>query len=270
MVDAVSKVEAFPRHGGLLKLHRDANFGEVSIKPMDVGMLAETSISASGTGLAIKYLDLGVAAKMPSKTRRGGARNRADRQSYSLRLGQIRNLVAAAGHAERMGLPFTRMITIHWQSAGIPPAGMAKATGRFIDLIVKTLSRHGCKTAWLWVHESGDGKGGHCHLLVHIPAVLVPVLTRLQKGWLRNITGKAYRARVISSSPIGRRLGLEMNNPALHAANLDTALAYLLKGACTAAATAYGLTRIEPGGLIVGKRCGTSQNIGAKARKAWK
>lgn len=28
------------------------------------------------------------------------------------------------------------------------------------------------------------------------------------------------------------------------------------------------LERLEPGGLIIGRRCSTSQNIGAKARKA--
>jgi len=34
------------------------------------------------------------------------------------------------------------------------------------------------------------------------------------------------------------------------------------------AASQFGLERLEPGGRIIGKRCGTSQNIGAKARKA--
>lgn len=127
--------------------------------------------------------------------------------------------------------------------------------------------RHGGKTAWLWVHEGGEKKGGHCHLLAHVPADLVATITKLQRGWLRCITNRPYKASVICSRPIGRRLGVETGNPALHAANLEVALEYLLKGADSAAAELHDLERIEPGGLVIGKRCGTSQNIGAKAWK---
>ncbi|AMU89514.1 hypothetical protein ATM17_10780 [Sphingopyxis macrogoltabida] len=148
---------------------------------------------------------------------------------------------------------------------------MAKATGRFTDLMAKALARHGSGTAWLWTHENAPGngpdKGGHCHLLAHVPADLVPVVTALQRGWLRRITGQPYRARVIHSKPIGGRLGLETANPDLHAVNHAAALAYVLKGASAEAASHFGLERLEPGGRIIGKRCGTSQNIGAKARK---
>lgn len=74
--------------------------------------------------------------------------------------------------------------------------------------------------------------------------------------------------RDILSKPIGGRLGLEAGNPDLHAINLAAALAYILKGASAEAASQFDLKRLEPGGRIIGKRCGTSQNIGAKARKA--
>lgn len=67
-------------------------------------------------------------------------------------------------------------------------------------------------------------------MLVHVPADLVPVITALQRGWIRRITGQPYRARVIHSKPIGGRLGLEAGNPSLHAVNLEVALAYVLKG----------------------------------------
>ncbi|NTZ41780.1 hypothetical protein G7A66_01490 [Altererythrobacter sp. SALINAS58] len=158
------------------------------------------------------------------------------------------------------------MITIHWELAGVPLEGMAKATGRFTDLMTKTLARHGSPIAWLWVHENGHNKGGHCHLLAHVPPGHVRRLSGLQKGWLRRITGQPYRPRVIHSKPIGGRLGLEAGNPELHAVNLEVALAYVLKGASPDAAARFGLERLEPGGRIIGKRCGTSQNIGAKAR----
>lgn len=256
------------RHGGALKLHRGATFGEVSIAPLQPHSPVNPPIPGNGTALAINYLTLGVAAHLHSSTGRGGARNRADRESHALTAAQIANLKAAERHTEKIGLPFTRMISIHWQAAGVPLAGMAKATGRFTDLMAKALARHGSDTAWLWVHENGDGKGGHCHLLAHVPATLVSRLTGLQRGWLRRITGKPYRARVIHSKPIGGRLGLEAGNPDLHAINLEAALAYVLKGASPEAASQFALERLEPGGRVIGKRCATSQNIGAKARKA--
>jgi hypothetical protein len=44
-------------------------------------------------------------------------------------------------------------------------------------------------------------------------------------------------------------------------------LDYVLKGADDAARERLGIRREEPGGVIVGKRCGVSQNIGPEARR---
>ena len=257
------------RHGGALKLHRGATFGEVSIAPLQPQSPANPSIVRTGTVLAINYLTSGVAAHLPCSTGRGGARNRADRESHALTAAQIGNLKAAERHAEKIGLPFTRMISIYWQAAGVPLAGMAKATGRFLDLLTRWLTKIGHRTAWIWVHENCGPKGGHCHLLAHVAPRHVKALTGQQRGWLRLITGQPYRARVIHSKPIGGRLGLETGNPELHAINLSAALSYVLKGASAEAAAQINLALLEPGGRVIGKRCGTSQNIGAKARKTY-
>ncbi|MEL1251905.1 hypothetical protein [Aurantiacibacter gilvus] len=242
------------------------NFGEVSNALL---ALLEPEIEPNpvdGTALANIYPTLGVAAESAPRSRRGGARNSAARQSHAITTRQIAELQAAERYAREIGLPFTRMTTIHWKAAGVPLDGMARATGRFIDLLTKTLARHGSKTAWLWVHENGDKKGWHCHLLFHLPASLAGRITRLQRGWLRRITGKPYKRGVIHSKPIGGRLGDEEANPEHHALNLAEAFGYVLKGASPEAGEHFELERLEPGGLIVGKRCGTSQNIGQKAR----
>ena len=263
MPQAVPKVQ----QSGTLKLHREIAFGEVSIAPLQRQKQTNPPFAQAGTAIAISYLTTGGAGHSTCSAGRGGARNRSDRESYTLTVAQVGNLKAAQRHADKIGLPFTRMITIHWEAAGVPLEGMAKATGRFTDLMSKALARHGSEAAWLWTHENCGPKGGHCHLLSHVPAGLVPVITRLQIGWLRRITGKPYRARVIHSKPVGGRLGLERGNPELHAINLEVAFAYLLKGASTEAASKFNLNPVEPGGRVIGKRCGTSQNIGAKARK---
>jgi hypothetical protein len=256
-------------HGGALKLHRGATFGEVSIIPLQPSKPVNPPIPEIGTEIAINYLSKGVAAQSPISTGRGGARNYATRESDALTKAHVTSLIAATSHSYKIGLPFNRMITIHWQAAGIALPDIAEATGRFLDLFTKWLGRCGYRTAWLWVHEGGDNKGGHCHMLVHVPAALVSRLTGLQKRWLRRISGKPYRRHVILSRPIGGWLGLENGNPGLHANNLEVALAYVLKGACPTAALHFGLTRLEYGGRIIGKRCGTSQNIATKARKLY-
>ena len=149
----------------------------------------------------------------------------------------------------------------------MPLDGMANATGRYIDLLKKTLARHKCPTAVLWVHENGIKYGGHCHLLFHLPASLADHIMRLQRGWLRRITGKPYKCGVIYSKPIGGRLGDETANPEHHALNLAGAFGYVLKGASIEAIERFELDLSKPGGLVIGKRCGTSQNIGRAARK---
>ncbi len=251
-----------------MKLHRDCGFGEVSRMAPQLESVAELALSDDGTAHAINYYTSGVSAVSAQSKGRGGARNRADRESEALTPTQVGNLTAAVRHAHEVGLPLTRMVSIHWEAAGVPLEGMAKATGHFVDLMSKAMARHGISTAWVWVHENCGPKGGHCHLLAHVPADFISRLTALQRGWLRRITGKPYRARVIHSKPIGGRLGLEQGNPTLHALNLDAALGYVLKGANAEAASQFELKRLEPSGRIIGKRCGTSQNIGAKARNA--
>ena len=255
--------------GGALKLHREATFGEVSIALHPPQKRTKPTIVGTGTALAISNLTLGVAAHSKGRTGRGGARNRADRESYALTRAQIANLSLSEGHSRAIGLPFTRMITIHWKAAGVPLSGMAAATGKFIDYLTRWLARRGYRIAWLWVHENAGDKCWHCHLLASVPAELVKPLIGAQKRWLRAITGAPYCASVIRSKPIGGRLRLETGNPALHFENARAALAYLCKGAPQSTLDAARIDRQHKlQGLIIGRRCSTSQNISAKARKA--
>lgn len=256
------------RHGGTFETSLLCASGEVSLvrRPFDNGGIPpELEI---GTSAAINFTP-GVAADLSGRSVRGGARNRGDRESYHLNARQVANLRAATDHATLIGRPFTRMVTIHWQAAGVPLAGMAKATGAFTDYLTKSLARHGSMTAYIWTHEGGEEKGGHCHLLFYVPAELTTMVTKMQRGWLRRIAGNPYRGGVILSRPIGGRLGLESSNPDLHAANLEVAFAYLCKGAPQTALDRFGIDRLhESGGLVIGKRCSASQNIGRKAREA--
>lgn len=70
---------------------------------------------------------------------------------------------------------------------------MVKASARFLDLPTNALARNDSKTAWLWTLENGDGKGGHCHLLVHVPAALCR--SRRLQSLSRTLGGKRFGSR---------------------------------------------------------------------------
>lgn len=182
-------------------------------------------------------------------------------------LAQAKNIIEAAEFAVATGMPFNRHITIHWQQAGIPDERAAWATGRFLKLAGDWIARRGGRFAWAWVRESGARKGSHVHILMHLPSAAS--IGRLQRRWIRSITGQPYRASTIKTARIGGTAGAAQSAPVTYRANLAAVVGYVLKGACSTAARELGLDWLEPGGRITGKRAATSQNIGrASLRRA--
>jgi hypothetical protein len=163
-------------------------------------------------------------------------------------------------------MPLNRHLTIHWEAAGIPDCQAATATATFLTLARDWLRKRGGRFAWIFVRENGDGKGSHVHILLHCPSELARACSAMQRRWLRRVTGKPYRARIIRTARIGGTLTAAQTAPAVYAKNLAAVVGYLLKGASPEAARALGLMRVESGGSIIGKRAGTSQNIGRSAR----
>ena len=240
--------------------------------------------SASGTPFATKNRH----SSGPSDCKWGGTRNSAGRTSIALSLAQASNIIAATKYGAAVGLPFNRFLTIHWEQAGIPDSRAAWATGRFLKLAGDWIAKCGGRIAWVWVRENGDGKGSHVHILMHLPARKITGengrgrgadntagkqrarLGNMPRRWLRSITGTAYVASTIKTKRIGGTAGAALNAPAAYEANLQTVVGYVLKGACPTAARSLGLERLEPGGVVIGKRAATSQNIGRAARAtAW-
>lgn len=224
-----------------------------------------------GTSRAIKLSPSVAPSPAP---RWGGRRNSASRTSDSLSLNHAANVIEAAQFAAAAGMPFNRHLTIHWQQAGIADERSAWATGRFLKLAGDWIARRGgfefnqkqsSRFAWAWVRENGDRKGSHVHILLHLPAGTR--IGDMQRRWLRAITGRPYSASTIKTARIGGTAGAAQSAPAAYQANLFAVVAYVLKGACPAAARKLGLERLEAGGRIIGKRAATSQNIGLAARR---
>lgn len=202
----------------------------------------------------------------PASKGHGGARLRADRTSDHLDARQARSIILAAHVAERIGQPFTRMVTVHWERAGIPDHAAAAATGRLTKLASDWSRRQGSPILWAWTRENDHGKGSHLHMLIACPAALP--IGRMWRRWLRSITGQPYRAGILNTRRIGGALSTPLACPASYHANLSAAVGYICKGVRPEDAPDLGLGRVEPGGIIVGKRAAVCQALLAQLKHA--
>lgn len=207
-------------------------------------------------------LPLYIGARPAASLGRGGHRNHADRRTTALAERQSIELLEAAAFAVQAGLPFNRFTTIHWQAAGVSDA--LTATGAFLKRLGDAVRASGGRFAYLWVREAGAAKGEHVHILWHGPADL-PVFGRRLRDWLKACGARRAKG-VCVTRPVGRSLGAAMSGGDDYRVNLLEVVDYVLKGADAAARESLGVRRQEPGGEIVGKRCGTSANIGRAAR----
>ena len=255
------------KNGVKLKLHRSVDFGEVSNFRNGRESVGKYQLFESGTQYAFKYLDIGGGVDSLSIEAIKGRKNEfSGKKTDCLSSDQARKLVDAKRFASAIGLPFTRLTTIHWESAGVAADALVKATGKYLDLLSKALKRAGVRPAYIWVQESGPQIGHHVHILVHIPSKALKRVDRWRFRWLKSITGKSYKRNVINSRPIGGLLDLENGNQALFRENLEVIGDYMLKGVCPSVAKQFHLRRLQPGGICFGKRCGFSQSIGPSAQ----
>ena len=195
---------------------------------------------------------------MVSRRQGGGdrptARNVRTRWSAFIRPEAATNIILAAGHASKTGRDLNRFVTINFDQGEL--LGRAQgALGAYLKLGADWLRLRGVEATHVWVLENGPGKGLHVHILQHVPRELSPHYSALQKGWLRNAGLTPNKANVIRSKGIKSPRALR------------GVLKYLLKGGHPEFLQQFcGQIRGDGGSVIYGKRCGTSQNIGAKAR----
>lgn len=212
----------------------------------------------SGTRLAI--IDtIPSCGSSPAGRGWGGARNRADRTSEHLTRRQCEGLIAAAHRAEGMGLAFNRHWTVHYERAGIAEADAARFIGRLLKLARDAARRKIGGFTAIWVRESGEGKGGHVHILMHLPAGLG--LRGRTRKWVGLAGGECRKGVSVVRSIGGALISADIGGEH-YRHNAGAVLAYVLKGAGRAAGEALGLPQLGEAGLVVGKRCGRTQNIG--------
>ncbi len=210
--------------------------------------------------LHTSYSDAANSLAIPPITRskkRGGAFNRADRISDAIPQGARENIEAAARFASDIGLPLNKFLTLHMEGAGLTELRARQAIADFLQRIRRWIRVKGGQFCYIAVRENGVGEGEHVHLLLHVPPDLFAKFSHRQSGWLCAVGVKRYKGGCFSR-PIGNHKNAAQINFAHYLANLQRVVAYVLK------ATTVGSKGIGP---IVGKRCGTSQNIGRAARR---
>lgn len=251
----------FRLSGPNLKLATGAGMPRSTSRATEPRSTQTRGAEQTGTGLAIicpRKSKAAIDGKLASAGH-GGARLRADRTSDHLKAKQARAIMLAALAAERIGQPFTRMVTVHWERAGIPDHAAAAATGRLVKLATDWARRQGARIHWAWTRENDHGKGSHLHLLIACPRSLP--IGRMWRRWLRAITGQPYRGGVVNTRRIGGALSTPETDRAAYHANLFTAIAYICKGVRPEDAADLRISRLEPGGKVTGKRAAVCQAL---------
>ncbi len=205
-------------------------------------------------------------ASLPSQKRQRSQR----KPNKRITTRQAKNMMEGLDFALETGVSLNAHLTIHWggTGAGDDPDGALFA--KFRHLLDKRLKRQniqGGLTA-IWVRERQRNKRTHrlsevvhSHLLLHLPS-------HLERNPYRQTFERAVEelvALVGDGNLDDRTIALTFPN------NPDGK--YLLKGATRAVWEAYNVPdkwRSKHGeGIIDGKRCGITQNIGSKARERW-
>lgn len=196
----------------------------------------------------------------PEKATWGGARNRGDRVTTALSQRQAEGVLRAMAVADLEGLPLTRHWIVDYELAGIADRDGAAFVGRLLALCGRYARAKGRSFAAVWVREVGVRNGAHVHIALHLPRGWR--LGYLTRDWIKR-AGGTYCKGVSRIRPIGGSVNCAWTSPALYRENLERLGNYLTKGSDTAVATELGLELLKPGGAIVGKRCGRTQNLGA-------
>jgi len=126
-------------------------------------------------------------------------------------------------------------------------------------------SNQGGQTACVWVRELSSA-GAHAHVLVHVPPALERMYLVKHRYWLMNACKRPYAKGAVCTRKIYGWESARRGQVETYLVNLKNVTAYLVKGANADAVNALNLNRKKPGGTIIGKRCGFSQNLGPGAR----
>lgn len=174
------------------------------------------------------------------------------RRSHFIRRQQATNIKPAIRLAEKLNTPLNRFVTINFNhtdcDADAVSVAFASLRERFTRWFRGVMRAEGIerKAAFIWVIENAGGQVA-VHWLVHVPDTLLGDFSTRLSRWLEKVTGGIHCCEsAINIKPAHTPLG---------------AGKYMMKGIDPVFADFYRIRHI-PQGLVYGKRCGFSQNLG--------
>ncbi|NBB26274.1 hypothetical protein GVM20_14165 [Porphyrobacter sp. SLTP] len=170
----------------------------------------------------------------------------------------------AMAYADLAGMPLTRHWIVDYELAGIADRDGAAFVGRLLNLPRRYARARGGSFAAVWVREIGTRHGAHVHIAMHWPRGWK--LGYLTRRWIKAAGGQ-YCKGVSRVRPVGGSLNCAWTSPGLYRENLERLGNYLTKSSDRVVAAELGVGLLKPGGTIVGKRWGRTQNL--CAGKQW-
>jgi hypothetical protein len=168
------------------------------------------------------------------------------------------NIIHGAGHACAIDAPLNRHLIISWWVAATPGRTL-DAQREVLQLASKWLKYRGVTPAYAWAIENGPKLRNHSHILIHVPDEHQLQFRKMVNHWVKRVGGAPSNKGAIR---IPRKKSYQTYDQMIR-----KLLQYILKGLDLQAAELLGITPdYESAGAVIGKRCGTSQSIGPKAR----
>jgi hypothetical protein len=185
--------------------------------------------------------------------------NRA-KPTMQIHLNAAENIIQAIGFSNQIGLPLNRFLTISWEHAQAV-GRVHDNQGRFLERYMKWIRYYRSTGAYVWSIEQGRVWGYHSHVLIHVPLKLIGSFKKSVPNWINGDVDQSGHAKTFDIQKINAGYGIAQLNP------LKGITRYLLKAANDEVSEILSIRR-EPqkAGIVVGKRVGTSQNIGRAAR----
>jgi len=194
------------------------------------------------------------AQPLKQRKRRGRYRTRGSKYISGH---QAINIIEAVKFAKSIGLPLVAHLTIHWSGTIAFDDHNGLRFAKVREGLNKVLFRRGIATAWVWCREcKAHTDIVHSHLLFHVPAEyrLGRKLDELQAALERLVARHADG--IWSEYAVKLKIWRDPDG------------LYLLKGGGPEVWRRFRIKKKfrESQGIIRGKRCGTSENLGPAAR----
>ena len=191
------------------------------------------------------------------ETTKPGKRTRATKY---IGMRQASNIMEAVAFAKLIDLPLVAHLTIHWSLPDVGDDPDGKLFAKVREGLDKWLDRRGIVFAAAWARERQSGGQSdvvHCHLLFHLPVEFQGHARMLQVETAINRLVELHGGGIFHDKAIDLRTH----------ANPDGK--YLIKGGGSKVWKRFRLRkehrRLQ--GVIHGKRCGVTENLGAAARR---